>query len=113
MQVQAGGYCNAGQVRAINEDRYTVRTPRSVGKWDPLVMVADGMGGHQAGEVPSGLAVDQVVEVCEAAAEVNLDLEATLRQAIVEANETIRKAAAADPNLRGMGTTVTVALVHD
>jgi protein phosphatase len=113
MQVQVGAYSDAGQMRSVNQDRYAVRGPHDAEIWDTLLVVADGMGGHEAGEVASFLAVEQVVQVCESAPGRNLDLQATLRRAIVKANETIRQAAAADQTLHGMGTTVTAALVRD
>src|SRR5579884_2202977 len=113
MQVQAGAYSHAGQVRSVNEDRYAVRGPRHADTWDVLLIVADGMGGHQAGEVASRLAVEQVAAICEAAVAPSPDLEATLRQAVGQANDTVRRAAAADRTLCGMGTTLTAALVRD
>jgi PPM family protein phosphatase len=113
MQVQAGAYSNAGQVRSINQDSYAVRSPRDTRTWDMLLVVADGMGGHQAGEIASSLAVEQVVEFCESTPASSPDLETTLRRAIARANETIRQAAAENRALDGMGTTLTAALVRD
>jgi protein phosphatase len=113
MQVVAGGCSNPGQLRSINEDRYAVRTRRATGDWDAVLMVADGMGGYLAGEVASGMAVEQMLDVCDAESAAGQDPESTLRRAIVEANDAIRRAAASDPGLRGMGTTVAAALVRD
>jgi serine/threonine protein phosphatase PrpC len=113
MQVQAGGCSDTGQVRAVNQDHYAVRGRRATGGWDALLMVADGMGGHQGGEVASSLAVGHVLQVCESTPLPSADLESTLRRAIVEANATVRRTATTDPALRGMGTTLTAALVRD
>ncbi len=113
MQVVAGGCSNPGQLRSINEDRYAVRTRGATGEWDAVLMVADGMGGYQAGEVASGMAVEQMLDVCDSPSTVDHDPQSTLRRAIVEANDAIRRAAAADPGLRGMGTTVAAALIRD
>ena len=70
-----------------------------------LYVVADGMGGHQGGEVASQLAVEALrAAYVEQAADV-------LADAIAEANGRIYDAGAADPNLHGMGTTLVVAAV--
>jgi protein phosphatase len=112
MQVVAGGCTNPGQIRSVNEDRYAVRTRGATGNWDAVLMVADGMGGHLAGEVASGMAVERMLDVCGAGSTDDQDPQRTLRRAIAEANDAIRRAAAADPALHGMGTTVAAALVR-
>src|SRR5205085_2341669 len=82
-----------------------------------LLLVADGMGGHQAGEQASALAVEAVEEFAlntlkwffdvggEAANNVLDDFQTALRQADAK----LFKEAAGHPELRGMGTTVTLA----
>jgi serine/threonine protein phosphatase PrpC len=91
---------DVGRVRRSNEDRFLARPP--------LFAVADGMGGHEAGEVASAIAVDTL----EAAlmADGVRDADALVR-VLVEANSAIRGRGSSDPALEGMGTTCTAALV--
>ncbi len=74
-----------------------------------LYLVADGIGGHQAGEVASGLAVDVIRHAYYA--DPDLDLEVSLWRAIAEANMAIGRQAQ-DPARAGMGTTVVAAVVR-
>jgi protein phosphatase len=91
-----------GRVREDNEDSYVA---------EPMVLgIADGMGGHQAGEVASQLAVDILRERLGGGA-ANLDV---VVAAVAEANAAIFQAAHANADQRGMGTTLTaIALVRD
>jgi len=90
-----------GMVRDQNED--TVY-PKASGESDDrvLVIVADGMGGHVAGEVASRLAVN---------AAASNDLTATDR--VAAGNRAIREEVARDPELEGMGTTMTLLEIED
>ncbi|MDQ3878342.1 MAG: Stp1/IreP family PP2C-type Ser/Thr phosphatase [Actinomycetota bacterium] len=87
-------------MREGNEDSYLVDAP--------LFVVADGMGGHVAGDVASATAV----EVLDRRSR-SLDPKdpATLEQAIKEANIAIFQKARSDPSLRGMGTTCTLLII--
>lgn len=69
-----------------------------------LVAVADGMGGHAAGEVASGLALETLYQALEEGI--------TLDRAFELANQAVHEKAR-DPGKRGMGTTLTAALVDD
>jgi protein phosphatase len=100
-QLRPGGATDTGNVRATNQDRLLVE--------GDLVAVADGMGGHRAGEVASQLAVQTLKEVFAAD-----PTAAGLVQAVHEANRALRQRADAEPDLHGMGTTIAaVALVTD
>jgi PPM family protein phosphatase len=102
MPFAAHGVTLAGR-RATNEDSMLV---------DPalgLFVVADGMGGHRAGEIASGLAVDTIRTVMTAERPSG-DL---LCHAVECANDHILAAAAHNPDHAGMGTTVTAVLVQD
>jgi protein phosphatase len=98
--LEAYGLSDAGCVRSNNEDSYLF--DEQLG----LYLVADGMGGAQAGEHASRLAVDTVARVCRAAGEASAE---TLVKAFQEANRSVLKAANGDPTLFGMGTTLTAA----
>jgi protein phosphatase len=93
-----------GKVRESNEDSFVCRPP--------LFVVADGMGGHVAGEVASRMAVE-TVNACFAAPHDAAAPQELLRQAISEANRLIFRMAQEDSERAGMGTTVTAAFVRD
>jgi len=80
-----------------------------------LAIVADGMGGHQAGDVASQLAVDTFREAMkELPDELTAEQAKTLlRQAILEANQVVFELAAQNEHYHNMGTTVVAALLAD
>lgn len=89
---------DTGRQRNANEDSLYVRPP--------VFVVADGMGGAQAGEVASKTAADAFERgVPDGAPEV------VLRQVIEEANREIYDKARRDPSIAGMGTTITAAII--
>jgi PPM family protein phosphatase len=87
------GATHAGKVRANNEDALLV----GEGRDETLFVVADGIGGFEAGEVASRIAVDVLKE---------LEPGASFEAAISEANRRILAAGRGDERLSGMGTTV-------
>jgi protein phosphatase len=103
MPLAAHGVTHTGR-RKTNEDSMLV--DRSLG----LFVVADGMGGHNAGEVASAIAVRTIRDSCARAA---APTEATLTEAFSLANEEVFNAAASGPEYEGMGTTVVAALTHE
>jgi serine/threonine protein phosphatase PrpC len=89
---------DTGRQRNANEDSYFVRAP--------IFVIADGMGGAQAGEVASKAAADAFdVDLSE------VSPEQVLAETIVTANRRIHELARADPSRAGMGTTLTAAIV--
>lgn len=116
MKIESSGCSDVGKVRENNEDSYLIEEARG------LYLVADGMGGHLGGKTASTMAVntileaveDQYAELVEEARAEPVEssmLPRLLADAIRKACSTIFERAAADPELRGMGTTVTAMLV--
>lgn len=94
---------DVGLVRSTNEDSYICEPPH-------LFVVADGMGGHVAGEIASKLAATTVSHyVQEHAGEGNF--EEMLKQAIDHANTSTYQLAQSKEELNGMGTTITAVYV--
>src|SRR5262249_44177342 len=102
--IEAGAATHVGKVRRQNEDNYLVATRR--GLW----AVADGMGGHEAGDVASRVVVEELgaIETPATAAE----LLASCERCMISANSRLKKLA----EQRGgivIGTTVAVLLIFD
>lgn len=101
---------DVGMVREVNEDTVFVsNTP--IGNLPNLLVVADGMGGHKAGDYASHCAVDIVKGRIAGTTEQNPEV--MIKEAIAEANRTLLEKAKSDAGLRGMGTTLVVATVID
>ncbi len=100
----ATGDTNVGQVRKGNEDALLVR--------DSVYAVADGMGGHLAGEVASATALEPVEQLDGRIFQDDAAAVTALRDAVVAANQRVSQLAQENPDYRGMGTTLTAALVE-
>ncbi len=107
MKWVAVGITDRGLRRELNEDSY--RGCKDLG----LFLVADGMGGHAAGEIASEMAAEIVErEVADALGDGGEPpVRATLRHAVEHAHRAILARAAEEPEKAGMGTTLTVALL--
>lgn len=104
MKVQSAGKTDKGFVRSNNEDGFLVED--SVG----IYAVADGMGGHRAGEIASRVTLDALRDTLHrdhAQASPALTLERALQTAGIRMFSQVDK----DPELRGMGTTLTALLL--
>ncbi len=99
-----------GRKRKLNQDCvYTCEVP--LGNLPNLFIVADGMGGHNAGDYASAYtvkAIEREVMMCEEKEPIRI-----MREAIECANVEIFRKAAAEEDFKGMGTTVVVATVVD
>ena len=109
---------DVGRVREHNED--DIGSQPDIGLW----VLADGMGGYNAGEVASGIAVktviDLVTEACRREKRNALEPETgymrqtiVLRDAIMRANKIIHQTAQSQPQCEGMGTTLVACLFYD
>ena len=101
---------DVGQKRKMNQD-YVFVSEGPVGNLPNLFTVADGMGGHNAGDYASSHAVRILVDEIREDADYNPVK--VIRHAIEAANTEIRNRAQEDTNLRGMGTTMVVATIVD
>ena len=95
-----------GKQRELNQD-YVFSSEESIGNLSNVFIVADGMGGHNAGDYASRFTVDTMVGEIRRSFEKNPVK--ILENAIQSANRQLREKAAEDPKLFGMGTTVVAA----
>lgn len=101
---------DVGMVREVNQD-YVYVSDSPIGKLPNLLIVADGMGGHKAGDFASRFTVEAVkAELAVSTAE---EPEAMMKQAITSANQKLIETARGDSKLEGTGTTLVVATVID
>lgn len=108
MKLVAFGLSDVGHCRETNEDNYFFDTGLG------LYTVADGMGGHAAGEVASRLAVDAIEELFRRNGGIGAspgEAAEKLQAAVTEANRRICESIHAHVEQRGMGTTVVTLLV--
>jgi len=102
-----------GCIRTVNEDRVMVETGAD---GLTLAIVADGMGGHQAGDIASQIAVDTIHEQLRdlLVPGSTKDREMAIKEAVYHANSKVYTVASSLDHYHGMGTTVVVALAdHD
>lgn len=122
-----------GSVRSNNEDNFIVNydlsnqdwfvpndnsDETSLGKSGAILVVADGMGGMNAGEVASAIAVDTIKTVFSGegrpdSASSFKDIEAFLKDSIVKADANIKAKVKEDESTSGMGTTIVIAWILD
>ncbi|MBW3604360.1 MAG: Stp1/IreP family PP2C-type Ser/Thr phosphatase [Actinobacteria bacterium] len=102
MKLSSAAGTHVGLIRPQNEDSYLCE--------HPLYVVADGLGGHAAGEVASALVVERLGEVRIDDGTSPDDAQRQLAEAVRDANRRIHQSAIDDPEHAGMGTTVTAAL---
>ena len=107
--MNAYGLTDRGLQRQINEDSFYFRTS-AVGRYPNLFIVADGMGGHNAGDFASRYTVDYVVRTLESWTG---DFLEGFKRAITGANEAVLSHGKIDPSLSGMGTTLVMISVWD
>lgn len=97
---------DVGNFRKVNEDYidYYVDNVKSI------YVIADGMGGHNAGDIASKLAVENTINYLNCLPEIN-NMEENLRDAIIDSNIRINELSKSSDELIGMGTTITACLI--
>lgn len=105
--MQSSGITDTGSKRRNNQDSIFF-SDEPVGSLPNLYIVADGMGGHRAGDKASRMAIDITVEFIKKSTLENPI--AILKRAMIFANNEIYKSANKDPDLVGMGTTMVAAV---
>jgi serine/threonine protein phosphatase PrpC len=105
LTIRAFGGTHTGRVRSGNEDSYLIG--------DAVHAVADGMGGHQAGEIASDAALEPLRALDVTALAGPDEVGEALATAVRKANTIVVERASSDPQLEGMGTTLTAVAVRD
>jgi protein phosphatase len=108
--LKAFSITDIGERRRINQD-YVFCSENAIGKLPNLFIVADGMGGHNAGDYASRFCVEffkQRIEECDIVSPIS-----SIETAIKETNDILRMKAQEQSELEGMGTTFVVATIFD
>ncbi|MEO0294350.1 MAG: Stp1/IreP family PP2C-type Ser/Thr phosphatase, partial [candidate division WOR-3 bacterium] len=107
--LRASALTDKGVVRQNNEDAFFIDEERGI------FIVADGMGGHNAGEVASSLAVTTIKDFLYKKGDIqdSKQIKKALVESIFSAHEEIKKKSEQENSLKGMGTTVVVSYLKD
>jgi serine/threonine protein phosphatase PrpC len=110
MQIKVGARTDVGMVRSGNEDNFFAEADVQRG----VFVVADGMGGHAAGEVASEMAVQIIARTLLPIQSVKAEgASATVAQSLMDANRAIYERMLAEVDKQGMGTTASVLVLSD
>lgn len=100
---------DVGRIRQINQD-FIFTSENQVGKLPNLFIVADGMGGHNAGDFASRYTVETVVDLIRQSEE--KEVVTIIKKAVEQANSMLIEKASADEQLAGMGTTLVLCTIE-
>ena len=103
---------HVGKIRTNNEDSIGISDKNQA---VPFIMIADGMGGHNAGEVASANAVEIISKELEATAANEMETApgSAIHRAIMKANLKVSALGHANKGMNGMGTTITLAVLME
>ena len=110
MNITFSGQTDRGKVRKANEDYFA---HEKISENEYVFIVADGMGGHQAGDVASKLGTETFTKVYRDLREKNNPINEVMQQSIKEANAAILAKASTDISKKGMGTTFSALVLLD
>jgi protein phosphatase len=110
MKIHFYGKSDIGRVRSTNEDCFS---SKKISDTEYLFIIADGMGGHQAGEVASKLGTDTFVREYKKSRKKKTGIEESMVHSLKKSNASILKRSLTDPMKRGMGTTFTAMVIAD
>ena len=110
MKITYSGNTDKGRVRKANEDYFA---NEKLSDKEYLFVVADGMGGHQAGDVASKLGTLTFISVYKSLRSKGKSIAESMKQSINEANATILTKASSDLSKKGMGTTFSALVISD
>lgn len=111
MPIEVYGSTNIGKVRKINEDSFAIR---GFDKSDEgFAIIADGMGGHNAGEIASAAAVEEICAQLEQSFMNGESIPGAITSAVDTANRRIFDMSIKNDGQQGMGTTVIITAVGD
>lgn len=108
------GVCSdVGRIREVNQDSYYYSEDSKF----PLYVVADGMGGHNAGEIASSMAIEAIKETFiqkkDALENNRIEIPLFINEVLVKANENVLNQAVRVEAYKGMGTTTTMLYLHE
>ena len=107
--MEAYALTDVGQKRSMNQDSVYART-KSIGSLENLFIVADGMGGHQAGDFASNFVVENLVRFFETPYP-ERDVHGILKEGIRKVNRDLYECTSRDPKLNGAGSTLVLATI--
>ncbi len=104
---------DVGKIREINQDSYFYCDNNQL----PIFVVADGMGGHNAGEIASNLAIQIIKEAYnrekDRIVEKELELPRFINETLIKANNRVFMEANEQESCQGMGTTITMGFIYE
>jgi len=110
MEINSYGKSDIGKVRGNNEDFLVIE---KISDTEHLFIIADGMGGHQAGNVASKLGVETFVKYYSSVRKKGVSIPESMLESINHANSAILDKASAEIDKRGMGTTFSTLLISE
>jgi len=105
-----GKTCVVGRKRKVNQDTADILLPDNSNPLPPLMVLADGMGGHQGGETASRLVLEAFADIYHQSRE-GTEFEKILIECVNEAHRRVKEAGEKDSKLKGMGSTVVAAFI--